>query len=319
MQPNHLLVDNLWTDTEQYAISIIREFFTDSRLSQELVIHYSLWNRRKANLDLLPILVLEPNSLNYNIIISLVVAWQILQCSARIFDDIEDDDTGCKPTDINIGTSFLLLAQQVIFKLEAYGISKDQTRLIITKYNQIVFEACSGQHDDLLGQSQKLEITPEIWLDIAYRKSGALFSWATWVGPFLANVDTEIIQNYGEFARFLGALIQVTDDLNDTWKTSNSGLIKSDLVSLAYVYGKFVATPKVCQQIEEWSGFKNNPIQSKKEIQNLLLNLGAQKYLFAAALIQKQKALESIQKNLPSTNLQNLMELINEIFPDFPC
>ena len=317
---NFFTLDNeVRISTQQLTHLVIKENFSDIRFSEELFNYYSKWNRRKGKIDLLPISLVAEHSLENSIVISLVAAWQMLLIAARIFDDAEDGDTPHNPSSINIGTGFLLLAQQVLFRLNEFGISASQIQRLVTGYNQAVLTACSGQHADLLGQAQKIRINPDLWLEIALRKSGALFAWACWAGPFLSGKDEKTLMNFQDFGHSLGTLIQVTDDFNDTWKTKEDTWLKSERTSLAYAYGTYVAVPETRSRLEELMNCTSSgEMRERQEIQELLIELGAQKFMLAAALIQKQKALDALKKTgLAIPARQNLSDFIDEIFPIF--
>jgi geranylgeranyl diphosphate synthase type I len=76
-----------------------------------------------------------------------------------------------------------------------------------------------GQDLDLRFE-QAGAVSVEMYLEMVYKKTGALLEAAIVSGAILGATDREIIANYQEFARNIGVAFQVRDDMLGIWGDS---------------------------------------------------------------------------------------------------
>jgi len=151
-----------------------------------------------------------------------------------IHDDIEDGDTERrgrptawtiwgKPLAINVGDFLYTLAFNTIYQLDSSRFSAEQ----ILAVQRLIIESClvltAGQDLDLRFE-QNQQVTTAMYLDMVYKKTGALLEAAILAGATLGTTDRTIINHYRNFAHNIGIAFQVRDDILGIWgDTSQTG------------------------------------------------------------------------------------------------
>lgn len=153
-----------------------------------------------------------------------------------IHDDIEDGDwerrgrptawtIWGKPLAINVGDFLYTLAFDTVCRLDSTIFSAEK----ILSVQRLVTESCltltAGQDLDLRFE-QIRDVSTEMYIDMVYKKTGALLEAAVLAGAMLGTSDEAVISNYREFAQNIGIAFQIRDDIlgiwGDTTKTGKS-------------------------------------------------------------------------------------------------
>lgn len=176
---------------------------------------------------LLCLLVCEAISGDYRPALPAAAAVELVHNFSLIHDDIEDKSPRRRgratvwrvwgvPQAINAGDGLLALAHLALHRLST---SRGNLKLL-TQATQILDQAClhlcEGQYLDIAFQ-ERTDVTPEMYLAMAGKKTSSLMECAAHLGAILATRKKRIIEAYRGFARNLGLAFQITDDLLGIW------------------------------------------------------------------------------------------------------
>ena len=176
------------------------------------------------------LLVFEALTGGYKDALPAAASIEMIHNFTLLHDDIEDGDLERrgrptawtiwgKPLAINTGDFLYTLAFQCLSQLQS---SRFEPRKIFA-VQRLIYQACLdltiGQDLDLRFE-QLRDVTIEMYLDMIYKKTGALLEAAVRTGAMLGTSDEEVINNYGDFARNMGIAFQVRDDMLGIWGDS---------------------------------------------------------------------------------------------------
>jgi len=253
--------------------------------------------------------------------IPITAAWQLIRLAAKLYDDAEDNESGSiDGKAINLATGFLFVAHAALDKLTEYGISHEQSQRVKTEFNRACLLTCAGQDLDLSARWDQIVPTPDDWLEIARKKSGESFAWASWAGIYVAGTSEEMQASLRRYGLHLGILVQIADDFNGIWNSTITNDLSAYRVTLPISYAYYVSKSDKQATL---LGLLSNAQQRSPEVilkgQNLLLALGAQKFMLAAAQVQRQEAVEAIsQCCISSLSKQKLIFLLDLAFSALP-
>lgn len=303
----------------QQILTSLYETLPPTAYTDRLLAFFQAMSGKHPEIDLLPLRIYGQKTQSVESAVPLMLAWQLLRFSAKMFDDAEDEPDH-RPEWINLGTGFLFTAQQILLDFQRSGFSQERVEKIHRQFNMAALRACSGQHFDLLAQVQTEWIDPDTWLEIALAKSGEIFAWSTWAGAVLAGFDDEISVEYRKFGYHLGALLQTADDYNDIWGAAEPGGVFSFHNNLPLIYGYFVASPEQRPMLEDSiQAIQSGDIKAMEFVRSYLIQSGAQKYILAVGWLQKQKAVAALSNAKPTAESQgHLHQLLNNFFPVLP-
>ncbi|MDX1521715.1 MAG: polyprenyl synthetase family protein, partial [Anaerolineae bacterium] len=97
--------------------------------------------------------------------------------------------------------------------------SAEQILAVSKIINRACIDLTKGQDLDIRFESLP-EVNTEMYLDMVYKKTGALVEAAIVAGATLGTSDPTIIKNYYNFARNIGIAFQVQDDILGIWGDS---------------------------------------------------------------------------------------------------
>ena len=150
--------------------------------------------------------------------VGVTTAWFLLQVSAHLLDTVEDQEYEMTNFDrneqgvfVNLSTGMILVAEWILNHLELDRVDAGAAWDIQRAFQETVLSVCSGQHLDLSVPSPDL---PTCW-QIAEAKSGAAFGLACYAGARLATNQSEWLCHLEKFGKYLGTIIQISDDLED--------------------------------------------------------------------------------------------------------
>jgi geranylgeranyl pyrophosphate synthase len=235
-----------------------------------------------------------------------------------MFDDLEDGDaTGSVPQATNLATGLLFAAQLALGELAPRGILRERLQEIWQGLNHACLKACSGQHADLAWHIGAEPPEPDDWFAMARNKSGELLGWACWVGAVVAQADETTRNGLREYGVHLGILLQVADDFKDLWSPGSQGDIKRGRMTLPIVYALFVAGRTNRQALARWllNASHGDPA-AENRARERITSLGAQKYILAAAWLERQEAISALNCIKPFSAAGNeLITLGDQVFP----
>jgi geranylgeranyl diphosphate synthase, type I len=183
--------------------------------------------RGKALRPTLCLLVFEALTGSYREVLPLAVALELIHNFTLIHDDIEDNDLERrgrptawaiwgKPLAINVGDYLYTLASKSLYELDTARFPLEKIFAVVRLVNGACLALTEGQDLDLRFE-QHQEVSPEMYVDMVYKKTGALIEASIVSGAILGTSDPQIVQSYREFAYNLGIAFQVRDDILGIW------------------------------------------------------------------------------------------------------
>ncbi len=173
------------------------------------------------------LLVMDALTGNYKKVLPAAAAIEMIHNFTLLHDDIEDGDLERRgrptawaiwgnPLAINVGDYLYTLAFKSLFRLDNAHFSFKKIFLV----QQLIADSCliltTGQDLDLRFE-QSQDVTAGMYLDMVYRKTGALLEASILTGAILGTSDPQLIKNYRGFARNIGIAFQIRDDILGIW------------------------------------------------------------------------------------------------------
>jgi geranylgeranyl diphosphate synthase type I len=155
------------------------------------------------------------------------VAVELVHNFSLIHDDIQDADRERRhrPTLWSLwgqsralvaGNTLRTRADQALLHLEKSGYSSQRVRLASCVLTQGCLEMIEGQYLDLQYEG-RLDVTPEAYLEMVSKKTGALMECSAHLGALLGTEDQGQVEALRRCGRLLGLAFQVQDDVLGVW------------------------------------------------------------------------------------------------------
>lgn len=312
---------NISLTLPEFISEIIRESIPEGkyqRYLESVAVSHCGGSRDDLSLDLIPIITCRTVSGDPAKAIPVTAAWQLIRLAAKLFDDVEDGEAGDRSAEVNnLATGCLFIAYEALEKLTEYGISWEQSHRVRRRFNQACLQTCAGQDFDLATRWDREIPTPDDWMEVARAKSGVLFAWASWAGAMVAGVGQELEDSFWEYGLHLGILVQIADDYNGIWNSSLNTDLSAYRVTLPVSYAHFVANldeRNVLMNLLREANLGNAVAISKGR--NLITTLGAQKFILAAAQVQRHESIEVMRRVCLSNQAsESLSILLDNTFP----
>lgn len=182
------------------------------------------------------LLIYEALTGQYKAALSVAASIELIHNFSLLHDDIEDGDTERrgrptawtiwgKPLVINVGDHLYSLAYRAIHHLDPNQFSSEQILAVFRLINRACIALTEGQDLDIRFETLSA-VSTEMYLDMVYKKTGALVEAAILAGATLGTTNQAILENYYQFARSIGIAFQIRDDMlgiwGDTTKTGKS-------------------------------------------------------------------------------------------------
>lgn len=176
------------------------------------------------------LLVFEALSGDYRPALPAAAAIEMIHNFTLLHDDIEDNDRERrgrptawalwgKPLAINTGDYLYTLAFKTLFRLSPADFPAERLLAV----HRLVADSCLaltvGQDLDLRFEGLQ-QVTPDMYIDMVYKKTGALLEASVLSGAILGTDNAQIIENYRQFARNIGIAFQIRDDMLGIWGDS---------------------------------------------------------------------------------------------------
>jgi geranylgeranyl diphosphate synthase type I len=275
------------------------------------------------------LLVFEAITGRYKEALPPAAAIEMIHNFSLLHDDIEDNDVERRgrPTAwtiwgqsrvINLGDYLFSLAYKALYQLDPDRIPPDRIFVVFCLVNEACLKLTEGQDLDLQFETLR-EVSTDMYLDMVYKKTGALIEAAILAGAKLATSDENIIQNYYDFARNVGLAFQIRDDILGIWgDTSKTGKsIVNDLrkkkktLPIIYMLNKSSGTRR--EKLERY--YSNPEPLSEAEIEfvrECLAWAEARHYAQGVADDYRQKAFAALDKIGTANQAQAELKMITE-------
>lgn len=260
-------------------------------------------------------------------------AIEMIHNFSLIHDDIEDGDLQRhgrptiwaiwgEPLAINVGDYLYTLAFKCLSQLDPTQFAPERIFSVL----QVVTGAClkltEGQDLDLRFE-QAGDITAEMYLDMVYKKTGALLEAAILCGAVLGTTDQQVIANYHEFARNIGIAFQVRDDMLGIWgdsartgkSTTNDIRRKKKTLPIIYMLNK--ASRQRRKRLQSLY-VTSEPLSDDQVdfVRESLDQVGAYHHAEQIANDYVEKSFAALHKTLISNQAQANLELIARFLVD---
>jgi geranylgeranyl diphosphate synthase type I len=254
-------------------------------------------------------------------------AIELIHNFSLIHDDIEDasDERHHRPTvwklwgqsqAINAGDAMFTLAYVALLKLRERGIVDEKITGSTRMLNLVCLELCDGQYLDVEYEN-RLDITIEDYLDMAAKKTAALFAVSTSLGAYLGNADSKLVDSFHMFGKELGIAYQIYDDILGIWGTREKiGKSVSDISqrkkTLPVVYGLQNSGGEERKRLNKFYTQESIKDEDITGVTKILGHSGARDYAENLAQQYYQKALAHLEATgLDSSRLAPLEETTN--------
>ena len=185
------------------------------------------FSRGKMFRPTLNLLVFEAVRGDHHGALPAAAAIEMIHNFSLIHDDIEDDDlerrgrpaawtVWGKPRMINAGDFLYSLSFKALSQLDPRKFPPETILAVHRLINQACLELTLGQDLDLSFETLQ-EVSTEMYIDMVYKKTGALVEAAVLSGVVLATSEESLIQNYHTFAQNIGIAFQIRDDILGIW------------------------------------------------------------------------------------------------------
>ena len=152
-------------------------------------------------------------------------AIELIHTFSLIHDDIMDDDDmrrGMPSVHTVWGEDVAILAGDTLFS-KAFEIIINSNQEINTPVQinnalatvaDACVKICEGQASDM-GFEDRFDVTEEEYMEMIFKKTGALIAAATKVGAIMGGASDEVIDAMYEYGRLIGLAFQIQDDYLD--------------------------------------------------------------------------------------------------------
>ncbi|MBI2831357.1 MAG: polyprenyl synthetase family protein [Chloroflexi bacterium] len=207
----------------------------------------------KALRPTLCLLACEAVSGEFEMALPAAAAVELVHNYSLIHDDIQDDDRERrhaptvwslwgKPQAINAGTAMRMLASLALLRLNEHSVPLQKQLRGQQLIDESTLKLIEGQYLDIDFEN-RFDITVDNYLDMIFRKTGALIACSLEIGALVGTKDERTIAGFREIGRNLGLAFQIKDDILGIWgdekKTGKplAGDIRRKKKTLPIVYG----------------------------------------------------------------------------------
>ena len=118
------------------------------------------------------------------------------------------------------GEDVAILAGDTLFSkafeiiIGSEGTSSDQNNRALATVADACVKICEGQALDM-GFEDRFDVTEDEYMEMIFKKTGALIAAATKVGAIMGGADDEQVHALYEYGRMIGTAFQIQDDYLD--------------------------------------------------------------------------------------------------------
>jgi geranylgeranyl diphosphate synthase type I len=252
-------------------------------------------------------------------VVPAAAAVELIHNFSLIHDDIEDasEERHHRPTvwklwgqsqAINAGDAMFTLAYVALLTLKERGIADEKVTSSTKMLGLACLELCEGQYLDVEYEN-RLNITLEDYLEMAAKKTAALFAVSTSLGAYLGRVDSKLVDFFHLFGKELGIAYQIYDDILGIWGTEegigkSAGDISQRKKTLPVVYALQNSEGEARKRLERLYSQKSIEGEDIVEVTKILDQLGARDYAGNLAEQYYHKALAQLEATRLDTSRQ---------------
>ena len=150
-------------------------------------------------------------------------AIELIHTFSLIHDDIMDNDDmrrGMPSVHKVWGEDVAILAGDTLFSkafeiiIRTEGTSSEQNNHALATVADACVKICEGQASDM-GFEDRFDVTEDEYMEMIFKKTGALIAAATKVGAIMGGATQEVIDAMYEYGRLIGLAFQIQDDYLD--------------------------------------------------------------------------------------------------------
>ena len=150
-------------------------------------------------------------------------AIELIHTFSLIHDDIMDDDDmrrGMPSVHKVWGEDVAILAGDTLFSkafeiiIKSEGTSHSQNNQALATVADACVKICEGQASDM-GFEDRFDVTEDEYMEMIFKKTGALIAAATKAGAIMGGASQEVIDAMYEYGRLIGLAFQIQDDYLD--------------------------------------------------------------------------------------------------------
>ena len=251
-------------------------------------------------------------------------AVELVHNFSLIHDDIEDAsyERHHRPTAwklwgqsqaINAGDAMFTLAYLALVRLKQKGIAGEGIVHCAEVLTGACLELCEGQYLDI-EYEKRLDMTVGDYIDMAARKTAALFAASTSLGAYLGSEDSELMNLFRLFGRALGIAFQIHDDILGIWGAPETvGKSADDIPqrkkTLPVAYGLQSSRGAARQRLRKLYSKESIEGEDIRKVTGILDDLGARNYAENVARRYYRKALAHLDATgLGTSSLAPLKE-----------
>ena len=258
----------------------------------------------KATRPMLCLLACEACGGRWQDALPAAAALELVHNFSLIHDDIQDRDAERRhrPTvwklwgeaqAINAGDALLALARLASLRLIEGEVSPRAVVEAAKLLDQRTLEMVEGQVLDIAFERQ-LAVTPDQYLEMVEKKTGALFDAALALGALVAGAEPPLVEEMGSCGRQLGVAFQLRDDVMGVWgaPSATGKQPAADILrrkkSLPVIYAFQRASGQTLQELSRIYEKAELSEDDVLRVVALLVQLGARDY--ASEIVRERKA-----------------------------
>ncbi|MDR1721792.1 MAG: polyprenyl synthetase family protein, partial [Methanobrevibacter sp.] len=246
------------------------------------------------------------------------VAIELIHTFSLIHDDImdQDDTRRGRPAVHKVwDESLAILAGDTLFSkaFEIISCAKDDVTSVDSIYQAIATVAdacvkiCEGQASDI-GFEGKFNIKQDAYMDMIFKKTGALIAAATKSGAIVAGAEEKEIDALYEYGKLIGLAFQIQDDYLDLvadeetlGKPVGSDIVEGKMTIIA-IHGIENSSPEDRKLLVKILKEKDSSSEDVRTVMNIFEKYGSLDYAsnLAQEYVNKAKELLEILDDSPS-------------------
>ncbi|MBE6500590.1 MAG: polyprenyl synthetase family protein [Methanobrevibacter thaueri] len=307
-----------------YSVDIIKTIKEDlSVITPENLGEASIYLTQAGGKMLRPALALivsEAVGGNSKLALKTAAAIELIHTFSLIHDDIMDDDDmrrGMPSVHKVWGEDVAILAGDTLFSkaFEMIITSKDttseQNNNALATVADACVKICEGQALDM-GFEQRFDVSEDEYMEMIFKKTGALIAAATKAGAIMGGASDEVIDAMYEYGRLIGLAFQIQDDYLDLaadeetlGKPIGSDIGKGKMTIIAI---RGLASDDSGRLLEILKDDENSQSDIDEAIE-ILKECGAIEYAHNLALESVQKAKQVLEILPDSSSKQTLVDI----------
>ncbi|MGN1362460.1 MAG: short chain isoprenyl diphosphate synthase IdsA [Methanobrevibacter sp.] len=252
-------------------------------------------------------------------------AFELIHTFSLIHDDIMDDDdmrrgkpsvhtVWGEPLAILAGDTLFSKAFELVISSKEDNVHPERVANALSVVADACVKICEGQASDM-GFEGNFDVNEDEYLNMIFKKTGALIAGACEAGAILGGADQEVIDAMYEYGKAIGLAFQIQDDYldvisdeEDLGKPVGSDIAEGKM-TLMVVKALNEANDEDKQTLIKILEDQNSPIEDVNKAIDLFNKYGSIKYAHDLALENVNKAKE-ILNILPDSSSKSSLSML---------